>query len=380
MPDLDEPTEKNEPAAKPTVSNGVDHNASTDMQAQKIKESSKLPNGTPGPELDDFGLPVKRYEKPASGEDCTGEGSPKERSFEGTGRGHEDLPQSRISSSHVDEATSAPGSAKEPLPVNSEQSGSATRGVADDSTTLPSRPSKAQSQSIADQGDPHQESSIPHSIGQLDERTVPEEVFLRETDSDQLPLPGASEWSHQQVVSQKHDGREEKREDDWQDMPAFAPYNIYDDNGKLVAREAEDSDDEAAAYEGLGGAGKGYTRVQVDEDAQSATSMDDNTQYLFKETKATALDEEDEEQRDPLAQMQATKDLLTEGQRIAYVGVTRLTMVEMVKELSTIEPTRATKKELNLAVEGMTMWSQKMMVRLYMHMEINSAGMRIPDE
>jgi hypothetical protein len=113
-----------------------------------------------------------------------------------------------------------------------------------------------------------------------------------------------------------------KGDEQWQDMPAFAPYDLYDDNGKLVAREAQDSDDEAEAYGGLGGAGKGYTRVQIDDDARSATSMDENTSYLFKE-KGTNVVDEDEEQRDPLAQMQATKDLLTEGQRIAYVGVTR---------------------------------------------------------
>ena len=183
---------------------------------------------------------------------------------------------------------------------------------------------------------------------------------------------GISEWSHQALAPQRVEPEHEKQ-DEWQDMPALAPYDLYDDNGKLVAREARESDDEANAYLGLGGAGKGYTRVQIDEDAQSATSMDDNTEYLFKKNGTDVIDE-DEDQRDPLAQMQVSKDFLTEGQRIAYVGVTRLAMAEMVKELEGMEGTKATKKELLIAVEATKMWSQKMMVRLYAHMDIDSSG------
>jgi hypothetical protein len=134
-----------------------------------------------------------------------------------------------------------------------------------------------------------------------------------------------------------------------------------------------ESDDETAMYGGLGGAGKGYTRVQIDEDAQSATSMDDNTAYLFK-PKGTDLVDDDDDVRDPLAQMQATKDLLTEGQRIAYVGLVRLAMMEMTDELSCIERTKSATKSINVAHEAIKMWSQKTMVRLYAHMDIESAG------
>lgn len=181
-----------------------------------------------------------------------------------------------------------------------------------------------------------------------------------------------SEWSHQQILSQHTDVSNHEDEDRWQEMPAYAPFDLYNEDGKLVAKEAVDSDEEAATYGHLGGAGKGYTRVQVDEDAQSATSMDDNTAYLFKEQSTNLLDD-DEDARDPLAQMQATKDLLTEGQRIAYVGIVRLAMVKMTKILGSIERTRNSKKSVDIAVEAMKMWSQKMMVRLYSHMDIESA-------
>ena len=185
---------------------------------------------------------------------------------------------------------------------------------------------------------------------------------------------GVSGWSHQALAPHKTEVEEHKEEDEWQDMPAFAPYDIYNDDGKLIAREERDSDGEGNAYEGLGGAGKGYTRVQLDEDALSATSMDDNTNYLFK---ASGTDEviEDDELRDASEQLKATKDLLTEGERIAYVGVTRLTLARMLKELDDVEATKGTKKEFKMTVESMKMWSQGMMLRLYAHMEINTSGM-----
>ena len=183
-----------------------------------------------------------------------------------------------------------------------------------------------------------------------------------------------SGWSHQALAPQKVNPEENKEEDEWQSMPAYAPYDLYDDDGHLIAKEAPDSDEEANAYHGLGGAGKGYTRVQHDEDAKSTTSMDENTDYLFKPKDTGLVNDDEDHQRDPLAQLQATKKLLTEGQRIAYVGLTRLGMAEMLKQMEAIEPSKKTGKKINLAIESLKMWSQQMMVRLYMHMEIDSSG------
>ena len=182
-----------------------------------------------------------------------------------------------------------------------------------------------------------------------------------------------SEWSHQQLAPQlEWDEEESDHEGKWQDMPAYAPFDIYNDDGKLVAREQEESDEEAGAYGKLGGAGKGYTKVQVDEDAQSATSMDDNTAYLFKE-KGTNVQDEDDEARDTLLQLQTTKSLLTEGQKIAYVGLARLAMIDMLHLIEKLERTRASKKVVDFSTESQKLWSQKMMVRLYSHMDIASA-------
>lgn len=183
-----------------------------------------------------------------------------------------------------------------------------------------------------------------------------------------------SEYSHLQLTTQK---KEEENDDDggWQTMPAYAPYDIYDDDNRLIAREHNqaEEEEESYSYAGMGGAGKGYTRVLVDEDAESATSMDDNTNYLFKNAGGTSMMDDDDQTRDAVSQMQATKDLLTEGQKIAYVGLVRIELSHLVKALEKAPWTKSTKKVGQLATEATKMWSQKIMIRLYTHMDISAA-------
>ncbi|KAJ4984271.1 duf726 domain protein [Stagonosporopsis vannaccii] len=184
-----------------------------------------------------------------------------------------------------------------------------------------------------------------------------------------------NEYSHQNIVTQPNTKEEEEDDDGgWQTMPAYAQYDMYDDDNRLIAKENPAELEDMHGYANLGGAAKGYTRVIVDDDADSQTSMDDNTAYLFKE-KTTALHDDDEAVRDPLMQMQATKNLLTEGQRVAYVGLVRLAMIEMERKFDRIieKKSRQVKKALDMQTETTKMWSQKMMVRLYGHMDINTS-------
>ncbi|KAI5203808.1 DUF726-domain-containing protein [Aureobasidium subglaciale] len=196
-------------------------------------------------------------------------------------------------------------------------------------------------------------------------------VMVANSDSLTQPAVGASEWSHQAVTAAPAKEKQpQENELEWQEMPAFATHTIYDDWGKIVAREVAELEDEDYAYGNA--AAKGYTRVQLDDDVQSATSLDEDTAYLFKpDAGANTLDDDDS--RDVLSQMQATKDLLTEGQRIAYVGLVRVSMYQMTKYLEGLDKTRSTKKQLDVAVESMQMWGQKIMVRLYSHMDLDAA-------
>ena len=101
-----------------------------------------------------------------------------------------------------------------------------------------------------------------------------------------------------------------------------------------------------------------YTRLRVKEEDDS-DEVHLRTRYLFDEDKAMT----------PLSQMQATKDLLTEAQRIAYVGLCALTTKEMRDSLTEIGG-----KEAKLAAEQMNLWALKILGRLYYHMELETAG------
>lgn len=192
-----------------------------------------------------------------------------------------------------------------------------------------------------------------------------------------------SEWSHQKLVTKADESDDEEVE--WQAMPALGEMDYYDDRGRLVAKGTKDDELDKLGYSAMGSAAKGYTKLQLDEDAQSATSMDDDTNFLFKKDKPTRTiddehpDEAEEEEedddlgRDAATQLQNTKDLLTEGQRIAYVGVVRLTIFKMLKALSDMEKTKGSKKDIVNSVESMEIWGQQMMVRLFAHMDIDSA-------
>ena len=103
-----------------------------------------------------------------------------------------------------------------------------------------------------------------------------------------------------------------------------------------------------------------YTRLDLDDDPQE-DEISMRTQYLFNEDKGMT----------PLSQMQATKTLLTEGQRIAYVGLCKLVSREMI-QMYAIAAKGA--PELVNARESAKAWAIKIMGRLYRHMEVDTAG------
>lgn len=111
-----------------------------------------------------------------------------------------------------------------------------------------------------------------------------------------------------------------------------------------------------------------YTRLRLDEDEESdAVHM--RTKYLFNEDKAMT----------PLSQMQATKELLTEGQRIAYVGLCHLVAKTMVRDTGrgwqgVIKKSLKGKEKAVPAQEDAGIWMIKIMARLYQHMELEPAG------
>ena len=308
------------------------------------------------PEADEFGLPVRpprRRHWP---------GDEEEVAVNGDGRDGDD-------SDAFEDAQERPTESTTELPAKDLSTATESSRPIETET---SPPRKATLDDIADRPPPVARRGTNESTKGKESNSRPSSSHGSRPHANSV---GASEWSHQQLAPQADVAEEDDDKGEWQEMPAFATHRIYDDWGKVLAKEYDEVDDEHLTYSTLGGAGKGYTRVQVDDDAESATSMDDNTAYLFKDPHVSNTLHDDEEGRDIVEQMQTTKELLTEGQRIAYVGVVRLSIGKMLNEIARLEKTKTkgAKKVIELAMEATKMWGQKMMVRLYAHMEIDSA-------
>ena len=71
----------------------------------------------------------------------------------------------------------------------------------------------------------------------------------------------------------------------------------------------------------------------------------------------------------PLSQMQQTKNLLTEAQRVAYVGLCALVIEEMTHALRKLNI-----KDVKPAIQNLELWGLKILGRLYYHMELATAG------
>ncbi|KAJ4345841.1 uncharacterized protein N0V89_011976 [Didymosphaeria variabile] len=336
--------------------NAEDTPTPDDKQQPDSAPHTNSPKAEPKPEVeyDDFGLPIKKPRAPPLPESEEDERDQKKEEFKDAAS----EPTSTEQPAQHEKEALKPAPAEE----NLEELKTKTKpDVAGNNGHVEAGPPKAEATQNGEQA------SSAHA------RTLSTKSAADKRSSIvQAHNPaGISEYSHMQAAPR---ASEEVKEDDgeWQTMPAYARYDMYDDDNRLIARENAEELEDMHGYGNVGGAAKGYTRVIMDDDVESVTSMDDNTAYLFKE-RSTMLDDEDEAARDPLAQMQTTKSLLTEGQRIAYVGLVRLAIVDTAKRFTKLERNRNTKKILDMAQETTQMWSQKMMVRLYSHMEVNES-------
>lgn len=316
-------------------------------------------------EYDDFGLPVrKRRPRTPVVEDLESE----EEKFE-------DAVASKVASR---EQVALPDTKQEAESLARSQEDRSERKEEKDTQIQVNGNVAEPVETIAPKEEVHEPTDPPQEVSES--ARLPEDVQTDKSAASVSPsshrhqqsVASISEYSHQHAVAQPHKEKKDVDELEWQTMPAYARYDMYDDDNRLIAKENTEELEDMHGYGNVGGAAKGYTKVIMDDDADSVTSMDDNTAYLFKE-KNTALDVEDEAARDPLMQMQTTKNLLTEGQRVAYVGLVRLAAVELERKFARMDRNKNTKKVLDLQQETTKMWSQRAMVKIYGHMDITSS-------
>lgn len=153
---------------------------------------------------------------------------------------------------------------------------------------------------------------------------------------------------------QSRESAEDANEDEgWLPMRTVGSSEEYNDMGNLIVHRNffDYAGEEDVAV-------SGYTRVGVDDDAKSITSMDEKTDYLF-----------DKEEGDYLSQVQTTKEMLTDTQKIAYVGLLRLELAVMADKL---RGTTGNSSHGAVAIESLQVWGSRVIRRLYAHMELSN--------
>lgn len=351
-------------------------------------------------ELDDFGLPIRlhprhlRQESYASGDTEVFHDVPEEISANGNGDGYKEGPNKQ-EGPHTDLNGEEQRLQEHPVPNQTQITGNGN-GREEKAEDTRQEASAVPSAAVASHDNEHSSSrdAVASMTHEEPSSTVKELQDLYGRDPTEQPDTNAhhhatenhsshtkdkhlraSEYSHQRLTEPHYpdsEDEDEESDDGWRDMPALGELDVYDDFGHLVAKGSKEEEDEEAVYRGLGGAGNGYTRVQLDEDAKSSTSLDEDTSYLFKEAQSNSIGLE-EELRDATSQLQATKNLLTESQRIAYVGMVRLTIFRMAYELERMPSTKGSLKTVQKAVDAIKKWGQMVMARIYVHMDINPA-------
>ncbi|KAJ7894560.1 hypothetical protein B0H13DRAFT_2035994 [Mycena leptocephala] len=161
-------------------------------------------------------------------------------------------------------------------------------------------------------------------------------------------------WEDMPVVREDRDasGLDEEDQKKYHYVPSAKGTTAVNATGNLI-----DFDEDGAEWRAkLDQNESEYTRLRGNEEDET-DEVHLRTKYLFDEDKAMT----------PLSQMQATKNLLTEAQRIAYVGLCALITREMSQSLK--KPNR---KEFKAAVQNMDLWALKIMGRLYYHMELET--------
>lgn len=113
---------------------------------------------------------------------------------------------------------------------------------------------------------------------------------------------------------------------------------------------------------------EGYTQLRLDEDEEEY-ELQIATDYLFQEDLNRIGEHEDDPAAAPISQLALTKRLLSEPQKIAYVGLCSTLSHEMLAETE-----RLPMKDRQAAVQSGKEWALRVMIRLYQHLDIEPTG------
>lgn len=219
--------------------------------------------------------------------------------------------------------------------------------------------------------------------------------------------------------------------DGWQNMPAIASYNVYNEKGELEIRPYQNTGFQNSSQEILsrttsGGvtsekqktATFGYTKVAAEEQAQRSYKTDRKTDFLFDHKRLLRMNnskgslngktdslslprsesdvdnekelyDEFEEEVEPMndlnadTQLNVTRNLLDEKEKFAYVGAINVLANQMCTELATlclcvdITSHRKLAQRLQFAQKDSAKWKTEVLSRLYEHLGLTAEEIRM---
>ena len=169
----------------------------------------------------------------------------------------------------------------------------------------------------------------------------------------------------------------------WKQMKTVTDIDYYDERGEL---EFQALDKFNQFNPGAGS--RGYTKIDTEEQVAKYAELDKKTDFLFrplehedpqkvasyrKEDIDSDLEYDAEDMVDSGDQLRATKDMLSDSQRFAYLGIAKLIMVDMATELAQIKQTASNSigKELSNGQKNFSNWTLYISGKLYEHIELS---------
>ncbi|KAG5416823.1 hypothetical protein I9W82_005553 [Candida metapsilosis] len=179
--------------------------------------------------------------------------------------------------------------------------------------------------------------------------------------------------------------RPEAQEDDffsesnWKEMKTISDMDFYNDKGEL-----EYKSESGRNFIHNNNFHFGYTKIDTEEQVNKYAALDKKTDFLFKNAarkprsygeRNVLFDAEDEEfdnndEVDPNEALTDTKDMLSDSQRLAYVGMAKLIMVDMATRLVMVQFGTSSKlaQQMSESQRHFSNWSSNTSLKLYDHL------------
>lgn len=204
-------------------------------------------------------------------------------------------------------------------------------------------------------------------------------------DNDKSNSPsnlGQNKEQEQEDIDDFFDGKNS----DWKSMKKISSFDFYDERGGLefTTDQRFENFDNMADF-------RAYTKIDTEEQIAKYDELDKQTNFLFEinQNQKTRLevahygqDDESgydsdeyyhEDNIDSDETLEGTKEMLTEAQRFAYVGIAKLIAVDMATDLAMLQRKSSNKlaRSLNGSQKNFANWTMYIMGKLYEHMDLN---------